>query len=160
MDIRDMIRWVPQGSLWSPVNTDRVRSYGLEAIGNFDRKFGENHLAASGTYAYTISKDYNTGVQLMYVPVHKATVSLTYQHKRAMVYARHLFTGEVFTTTDESARLKPYNVTEAGAEYKFAFAKGLAIGLRGGNVFNTAYQNVAQRPMPGRSLTAYLNFKF
>ncbi len=160
MDIRDMIRWVPQGTLWSPVNTDRVRSYGLEAIGNFNHKFGDNQISANGTYAYTLSKDHNTGLQLMYVPVHKATASVTYQYKRAMVYVRHLFTGEVFTTTDESARLKPYNVTEAGAEYNFAFAKGLTIGLRGGNIFNTAYQNVAQRPMPGRNITAYLNFKF
>lgn len=160
MDIRDMIRWIPNGSLWSPENIDRVKAYGLEAVGSYDRRFGQNHVLLNATYAYTVSERDDTGLQLMYVPKHKATTSVAYGYKKATLYLRHLFTGEVYTTTDNSAKLKPYNILDAGAEYTFTFFKELRLGTRVQNLLDKPYQNVAQRPMPGRNYTLYLNFKF
>lgn len=160
MDIRDMIRWIPNGSLWSPENIDRVKSYGLEAFGSYDRRMGNNHIVLNATYAYTVSESDGTGLQLMYVPKHKATTSVAYGYKKATLYLRHLFTGEVYTTTDNSAKLKPYNILDAGAEYTFTFFKELRLGMRVQNVLDKPYQNVAQRPIPGRNYTLYLNFKF
>jgi len=159
--LTDMLRWIPgTGGIWRPENVDKAKSYGAEAVFNWNRKFGRNTLSLNATYAYTVSKRDGNDAQLMYVPKNKATAALAYAHKRLSVYYRHQFTGEVFYTTDNSAGLDAFNVSGAGVEYTFGIASGLSLGVQANNIYNTEYQNVVSRPMPGRNYNAYLNFKF
>ena len=159
--LRDMLRWVPDSrNVWRPENVGKVNTYGLESILSYEKQFGYSRITFSGTYAYTVSREEGSSDQLMYVPLHKATASLAYAYNNLSVYYRHLFTGEVFYTTDSSAGIDPYSVSAVGAEYTFKLLKGCSLGLQVNNLYNTEYLNVASRPMPGRNYNMYLNLKF
>lgn len=159
--LRDMLRWIPgNNGIWSPENVGKVTTYGIESVLNYEKKFGYSHITIGGTYAYTVSQEDGSSNQLMYVPLHKATAAIAYGYKNASVYYRHLFTGEVFYTTDSSAGIDPFNVSSAGAEYTFKLLDGCSIGAQVNNLYNTEYLNVASRPMPGRNYNMYLNLKF
>lgn len=158
--LQDMLRWVPTGTLWQPENVGKVNSYGFESVLNWKKKKGNSHYNFNSTYAYTVSKEAGKSKQLIYVPYHKATASIAYAYKKITAYYRHLFTGSVFTTSDNSSDIDPYTVATLGAEYHFAFLQGLDIGIQSHNLWDAAYQNVSMRPMPGRNYTMYLNFKF
>jgi iron complex outermembrane receptor protein len=158
--LSDMLRWVPSGSVWMPENVGKVNTYGAEAVLNWEKAIGNNHFKLSGTYAYTVSQEAGKSEQLLYVPLHKATVSAAYSHKKITVYYRHLFNGKVFTTSDNLTDLDPYNVSSVGAEYQFDLLQGLSLGFQVLNVWDEEYQNIAVRPMPGRNYNMYLNFKF
>ncbi len=158
--LRDMLRWVPTGSLWQPENVGKVNTYGAEALFNWNKTIGSSHFAVNATYAYTVSQEDGNSNQLIYVPFHKATAGLAYSYKKLSVYYNHLFNGKVFYTSDNQSEIDPYNVSNLGAEYAFHFIKGLTLGAQVRNLFNEEYQNVSMRPLPGRNYNMYLNFKF
>lgn len=158
--LKDMLRWTPGSSQWHAENLSRVNTYGLEAVGSWQKQWGSSNIALNGTYAYTVSRQKYKTEQLIYVPLHRATASVAYSYARISAYYRHLFNGEVFTTSDNSSAIDPYNVSSVGAEYHFKLLKGLTIGAQVLNLWNEEYQNVAMRPLPGRNYTMYLNFKF
>lgn len=159
--LTDMLRWVPGvGGIWRPENVDKAKSYGSEAVFSWDKKFGQHTFSLNANYAYTISQKDGNKNQMMYVPKNRVTATLAYAVKRFSAYYRHLFTGEVFYTTDNSSGIDAYNVSGAGAEYTFNVAGGLSLGFQVNNLYSAEYMNVAVRPMPGRNYNAYLNFKF
>ncbi len=158
--LKDMLRWVPTANDWDPENVDRVTTYGLEALGSWHKQWGRSRIEFAGTYSYTTSRRDGRSEQLIYVPFHKATASLAYSYTNLSAYYRHLFTGEVFTTSDNSATIDPYNVSTVGAEYHFNLLNGLDVGVQVLNLWNEEYQSAAVRPMPGRNYNMYLNFKF
>lgn len=159
--LRDMLRWVPDaGSVWRPENVGKVTTYGAESVLGYEKQFGNSRITINGTYACTIAREDGSSSQLMYVPKHKATAALAYGYKNISGYYRHLFTGEVFYTTDSSGAIDPYNVSAVGAEYTFKVLKGCSLGAQVNNLYNAQYLNVASRPMPGRNYNMYLNLKF
>ncbi len=159
--LQDMLRWVPStGGIWRPENVNKVNTYGLESILNWKKQVGDGYMEFSGTYAYTVSREDGESEQLIYVPFHKATASLAYGYKNFSGYYRHLFNGEIFTSSDNAYNLNSYNVSGIGAEYTFKLLSGLTIGAQINNLWNEEYQNVIMRPMPGRYYNMYLNFKF
>lgn len=160
-DIKDMIRWIPvSGSLWQPENTDRVAAYGAEASLQTEKKWGSHVLSLSVNYAYTVSKNKETEKQLIYVPYHKATAALAYSHKKITAYYQYLFTGEVYTTSDNnpSQQLSSYGLANLGVEYDFF--KWTTLGFQVLNIWDTPYQSVLNRPMPGRNFNFYINLNF
>jgi len=159
--LTDMLRWTPgAGGIWRPENVGKVATYGLESVLNWQRKFGKSQVTVSGTYAYTVSREDGSSDQLIYVPLHKATASVAYGYKEFSAYYRHMFTGEVFTTSDNQSKLDGYNVSGIGAEYTFPILSGFSLGAQINNLYNQEYLNVAVRPMPGRNYNMYLNLKF
>ncbi|AWH85375.1 TonB-dependent receptor [Flavobacterium album] len=159
--LTDMLRWVPSaGGIWRPENVGKVNNYGLESILNWKKKIGGGQLEFNGTYAYTVSREDGKSEQLIYVPFHKATASLAYDCKGFSAYYRHMFNGEVFTSSDNAYKIDAWNVSGIGAEYTFKVLSGLSLGAQVNNLWNEEYQNVSVRPMPGRYYNTYLNFKF
>lgn len=159
--IHDMLRWIPSSSgMWRPENVGKVNTYGVESILNWHKKIGSGELTFNGTYAYTVSKEDGKSEQLIYVPFHKVTASLAYGWKNTSVYYRHLFNGEVYTTSDNSDTIDAFNVSTIGAEYSFKILSGFNIGLQVNNLWNEEYENVSVRPMPGRNYNMYLNLNF
>jgi iron complex outermembrane receptor protein len=54
--IQDMIQWLPgTTTFWNPLNINEARTYGIENMLGWSRKFGRHQLAVTGTYAYTVS---------------------------------------------------------------------------------------------------------
>lgn len=158
--LTDLISWKPnENGLWQPINTEKVKTYGIEANFDFTFKIAQNHSVKWTTnYGYTVSQNQLTQKQLIYVPYHKLTSGLAYSYKKLTIFSNYLFNGEVFTSLDNAYKLKEYTVVNAGIEY--SLLKQCGIGFRVLNAFNENYQSVAQRPFPGRNYTMNINFKF
>ena len=156
--ITDMISWKPNDSgLWQPINTNKVNTYGLETRLSYDKQINKNQaLKFVANYGYTISENEITKKQLIYVPFHKLTSSVAYSYKKTTFYSNYLFNGQVFTSFDNKYKLKEYNVVNLGIEYQFL--KSCKLGFQVQNLFNENYQNVEQRPLPGRNYTVNFNF--
>ena len=161
--VKDMIRWLPtNSSVWSPFNTDRVTIMGAEAAVNYGKTIGNHSINFGGGYSYTSSKDDATKKQLFYVPYHKLTGSADYSYKRFSAYYQFMFTGMVFTTSDENPSyvIGDYNLSNIGIDYNFSRKNTFKIGLKLNNAWNEKYNSLDQRPMPGRNLTFYLNLNY
>ena len=162
IDIIDMLRWVPTGGNWSPQNTDKVRTYGGEAIASWNKNVGNHNFNFTGTYAYTVSEDMETEKQLIYVPFHKATSSLVYSWKKLSVNYQILYNGEVFTRSDNNARynVDAYLVSNATVDYDFGKSNSYTLGFQVLNLFNEHYASVESRFLPGRNFNVYLTLNF
>lgn len=161
--IDDMIRWLPNNSgNWSPVNTDKVSIYGAEALLGWNKKWNAHFFDFNGTYAYTVSLDEKNNKQLFYVPYHKITASSSYSYKKWNAYYQFMFTGEVFTTSDNNPKyiLSDYNVSNFGIDYNFSKKDVCKIGFKIANLWNEKYEALPSRIMPGRNLTLYLNLNY
>lgn len=158
--VRDLLQWIPSGNLWTPENIGKVRIYGIESVLNYTKKWKNSHLELNASYAYTVSENEETGKQLMYVPFHKATASVGYSFKRISAYYQFMTNGEVFTDTQNQNRLNAYSVSNLGLEYALGKNRHYKIGGQLLNLWNEDYQNVLNRPMPGRNYNVYLNLKF
>lgn len=160
--LKDMLRWVPVVGVWRPMNTDRVTTKGVEFLGEYKKQFGQHSIMVNTTYAYTESEDDATGYQLIYVPYHKATASLSYGYKGFSAYVQGLYNGEVFTRSDNNPRynIDSYTTANAGIAYTYGKKTNYTLGFQLFNLTNFDYVSVDSRPMPGRNYTIYLTFKF
>lgn len=164
---QDLIQWKPNISgFWSPQNIAEAHSYGAEVGLTINKKYDNHQLTFSSNYSYTVSENLETNKQLIYVPFHKANVTLAYGFKRLSAYYQYVFNGEVFTTSDNLKgpfySLQSYNVANLGVNYKVIQHSNheLELGLKVNNLFNKLYQNVAFRPMPNRNFNIQLHYKF
>ncbi|MDR6300754.1 TonB-dependent receptor plug domain-containing protein [Mesonia maritima] len=158
--IENMIRWLPSGSgFWQPENVDEVETYGAEILLNWKKNWKNHQVQLNGTYAYTVSENKATENQLIYVPYHKATTSLYYQFKNWFLEYQFLFNGEVFTRTDNNStyNLEAYSLSNVGFGYHFNQHN---VGIKSHNIFDAPYQNVENRPMPGRYYSLYITLNF
>lgn len=161
MRITDMIRWLDTGlGYWSPFNTHKVESYGLESQLTYEKKFSNHFIKLNAGYVFTKSINLETQKQLTYVPLHKVFMNGDYQYKFIKIYAQGMFNGLTYTTTDESLpdALQPYFVMNAGASA--TILKKYTLGFKVNNITNTIYETTAYYPLPKRnySVTATINF--
>ncbi len=162
IDIKDMLRWIPTGSFWSPQNTHKVRTYGGEAILNWSKSIGNHRFEFNGTYAYTVSEDMEMKKQLIYVPYHKATSSVGYSLKKFTADYQFLYNREVFTRSDNNSKynVDAYLVSNASANYDFGKTNSYTLGFQVLNLYNENYASVENRFLPGRNYNMYLILKF
>ena len=163
----DLIQWTPNNSgFWSPENIAETQNYGAEVNLEVTHKVKAHHFSFQGNYAYTVSEDLETNKQLIYVPYHKANINIAYAHKRISMYLQHLFTGEVYTTTENLSgpfySVDAYQLDNFGINYQLLKTKNqqIDLDLKVNNLFNTAYENVAFRPMPDRNFNFQIQYKF
>lgn len=157
--IDDLLRWVPdaQGT-WRPENTRNVHNYGLEALLSWKKSYGDHQFQLNSTYAFTKTRDEKLQKELIYTPKHKATASLGYTYKDLSFYWQFLFNGAVFTSSDNQYKLPGYTLSNFGVYYSFGKENGVKLGAVLRNVFNTEYESLPSRPMPGRSFNTSLTF--
>jgi len=156
----DLIKWVPgSGGLWYPVNISETKNYGVEANLDYNLLLNKSHtINFSANYSYTRADDIQKKKQLIYVPFHKAWGTVDYTLKKLSFYFQGLYTGEAFTTTDNSEVVSGYTLFNLGAEYTLHSRPEISFGGRIKNIFNRYYENVAYRPMPSRYFEIFLNF--
>lgn len=163
MKIKDLLRWVPgTNGIWMPQNTDKVDSYGAETLLSWKKSYGKNNLTANATYAYTVSENVETKKQLFFVPFNKFTASVAYSRKNISAYYQFLYNGFVYTQSDNDPDkiVDAYNVSNIGMDYDFKLLSSFKVGFQVLNLWNTFYQSLEYRPMPGRNFNLYLNLKF
>src|SRR5690606_34925316 len=155
--IEDMLRWIPTSTLWSPENVDEVEIFGFEGGISYQKAIGKHEFHLKANYGYTSSKDKRTDKYLMYIPSHKANAHLSYNYKKWNVYSEMLYVGEVYTRSDNNSRynLEAYQVFNLGSD--FTYKKNYTLGIKVQNLMNVYYENVENRPLPGRNFMLYLN---
>ena len=161
INIQDMIRWLPNSKgIWSPSNTNKVESYGLESQLDFDEDFGKNKTKFSLGYIYTHSKNLETDQFLAYVPQHKIFGNAKYSYDFAEIFVQGLLNGLTYTTDDEKLRdaIKSYFVVNAGLQLKIL--KHYQIGFKVNNILDQIYETTAFYPLPKRNYSANLLINF
>lgn len=159
--ITDMITWLPGNmGYYSPVNTYKVQSYGLDSQIEYEKKFGKHILKTNLGYSYTKSTNLETEKQLMYVPLHKFFGNIDYRYSFMKIYVQGMYNGLTYADTEEkrSSALEPYFVMNAGVSG--TFLKNYTVGGKVNNIFNEIYQTTAFYPLPKRNYSIYLNINF
>lgn len=155
----DLIQWRPiTQDFWSPVNVSKASNQGLEFFASYRYETGQHSFELITNYDYTIATDDETGDQLIYVPKHRAGISLNYSWKKWAFNYNMQYVGEVFITSSNSESLDAYVLSDISIS-RSVFKNLIDLNFKMNNVFNEEYQSVAYRPMPGRNYVFQINFK-
>lgn len=171
--VKNWILWTPGGNFWSPQNKRSVWARGLEG-GLAVRRTLSSAWVVSGNLHWsltrsTVEKIYNEedpgllGRQLIYTPVSNGSGAFSVNYKRSLLIYRHQFTGKRFTTTDN----RPSNALDAFQTATVSLGRSIYVSpvvadvqFSVFNLWNSAYQPIAARPMPGRHFRLEIRFKF
>jgi len=155
------ILWQPgSDGLFRPGNLRQVWSCGAAFSSQFSFNFWRSQWKVKGRYQYvratnTAVYDANTAALhklLPYTPEHTAGASLNWRFGPCAVSYLHQWTGARYTTSDNAMRLAGFHTGNVFAQYNLPFSgHRLTLTARLENCWNSAYQIIAYRPMPGRS---------
>ncbi len=169
-NVKNWIQWMPTSyRFWVPENVAKVYARGIE--NHIDAAFVKNDwkVTLSGNYVFTVTTDESekayaqgtNGKQLIYIPRHHANFFLNTQWKTWNLSYTLEVTGRRSTSYNEQqffAYDLPSYVLHHVALGKQI--KKFRIELRCNNLFDTDYQNVIWRAMPGRSFEVMGEFRY
>jgi iron complex outermembrane receptor protein len=161
IQIKDMIRWLPNTKgIWSPTNTNKVESYGVESQFDFEKSFGKNKTQFSLGYVFTHSKNRETHRFLAYVPQHKIYGNAIYRYDFLEIFVQGMFNGLTYTSDEEKQKdaIKSYFVSNSGVN--ITLFKHYQIGFKVNNIFDEIYETTAFYPLPQRNYSANLLINF
>jgi len=161
MYVKDLISWLPTSyGYWSAFNVRIAESYGVESQFSYHQNFGKHALLLNAGYTYSKSIDKDTGMQRMYVPLHKAVGNIDYHYGFLKIYAQGVFNGLTYTTSDEkrSDALDPYFILNAGISG--TLSKKYTFGFKVNNITDTVYETVAFYSMPKRNYSIFATINF
>jgi len=161
-NINNWISWLPDSvmSFWTPQNFRSVTSKGLESSIRISWKNDKLNLISEMAYYLTRTYDkgnqFNSGKdaheQFIYVPQHSYSSFSVIRYKNYQAGITYRYTGKRFTTPENDAYMPSFQLLDLSVSYNVNrqnFQGQLAFKIN--NVFDTNYQVVAWRPMPGRN---------
>ena len=164
LDIKDMIVWQNNNSIWQPLNINSVLSQGLETSSkirfhNFTLTTSYNFTKSINT-SYNGSSDNSYNKQLRYVPVHKSASILSYKLNKNIFSLIGSYTGRVIT----SYGLNSNNYLDAFFLVDFYFGTGrdapIVFDFKLKNCLNKHYQTYLNYPNPGREYLITLTYNY
>ena len=168
--INDMIIWVPgEGNLWSPQNKRQVRSKGIEATVGYRMLDGNWGCSVDGNYNWILSRitrsyfeaDQAIGKQTLYTPEHEAGLRISGSWKTISLTYGQILVGRRPTTSDNLSWLETYTLGWVQLDAALPIKRNsIGIGLRLHNIWNTQYQQIAWRPMPGINYSIKIKYTF
>ena len=169
--VKDMIVAVPQNMfVWTCVNLDKVRSYGLDATMRASRQVAEGHqVAVAGSYSYQRVEDRNNpdattyGYQVAYMPRHQGSLSVSYENPWVNVSLHGTSVSSRWPNNNhyEGTLIAGYMDCGATLWRQFRWHRHqLEARFDLKNVFDKHYEIVANYPMPGRNYQISINYKF
>jgi iron complex outermembrane receptor protein len=164
--LNQWIQWIPLGEFWSPQNLKRVWSRGLEVSHQSSWQWSAIRLQLESRYEWVRSTNVNTGdktenKQLIYTPVHQGQIGGSLSWNAWQLHYRQQWTGRVFLTADHSDELPGFTTGHLRLQWSRPIGSGrLAASIELRNLWDTEYQVVANRPMPGRNLALQLQWHF
>ena len=157
MNVDHWIIWMPMGSVWSPKNIREVKNQGIEYQGKVDLETGLWNWQVQLGYSFTEALDLTTTPehprQLPYTPRHQANSGLTIGKGDFSWDFSGYWVGSRSIGTGDSRNMDPYQVWNTGVSYSAIRWGRLRFPIRFQilNVFNTDYQVLYLRAMPGRT---------
>jgi iron complex outermembrane receptor protein len=168
-NVDNWILWVPEGTVWSAQNVQKVWARGLEAEYRSEFNLGRVGIGFIGGYTYARSTneaqqgegDNTYGKQLIYVPIHRYFFTGNILFSGFTLSYNQARTGERYVTRDNTESLPGYTVANAVLSKNLHVGgQDLAFSFEVANLFDTDYQAVQYNPMPGRNykISIILNF--
>ncbi len=162
--INDMIQWLPEGGLWSPVNHNLLVSDGFESRLNYQRTYKRQKFTVNLAWYYTNAQITNTDNEqydMPYSPAHKLSLGLIWQVKNWEIGTHNMRCSQRYTLpyNDMQTALPPYFLTDVSLSFKTKSDSKCRFGIEARNLFNTTYESVRSYIMPGRSFTAVFTFR-
>ncbi|SIN65752.1 TonB-dependent receptor [Algoriphagus halophilus] len=161
MSVDNWIIWLPQGAVWTPENIKHVSNQGIEYLGEVS---GEIYgWKWKGSWSYNWNRAITTqgigetdpaiGKQLPYTPRHQANAKLTLLKNGFSAFLGTFYVGERAITADNPRLMSSYQLFHAGLAFQNIKWKEISvpISFQINNLFNTEYQVLYLRAMPGRS---------
>jgi iron complex outermembrane receptor protein len=166
-NIINYIQWRPGNyGIWQAINVGKVEIEGMEAQVDISSK-GQLKQNYSLLYTYTASRNMTTmheqdasyNKQLIYIPEHQFKLNARWGYKKFTLGLSHLFMGARYLTSDNLDYLPYYQLTDGSITYDLQVKEQpFKIGLSVMNIFDTEYNAIAWRPMPGRNYLLTLAF--
>jgi len=168
--VDNWILWTPLvGNLWSPQNVQQVLTSGAEINlhTGFQIKNWDHHFRAGYAFNRSQSRRSNgslahaVGKQLIYTPQHTGFLSWQATRGKSFFSYSQQFTGIRYTSTDHTTSLPAFSLGDlrVGSQVRLGpHQLEFYGGIR--NLWNTDYQAIAWRPMPGRNGYAGLRLHF
>lgn len=168
--VKNWIRWQPNaGGIHTPVNLKEVTARGIETSIAWLKKMGAFTGKTTLAWVYTRSALTQSDAphsfaiidkQIPYVPEHCLNGNLTLTYHNFTFYYQHALTGITFTTTDNKSAIPSYHVANAGCSKSIQIKNYQGtLFMNVMNLFDTRYQVIAYRPMPGRWFMAGINLQ-
>lgn len=172
--VDNWIIWLPdsqQPNVWTPGNIAAVWSRGVEyqvQVAHEYSKHNRWHIQAMYTWQQATREqaafagDASLHRQLIYIPRQLASVQTGWQWRNWQWNVQQVYTGLRFTSSDNYNYLPAFWLTHTQLAYQMQAAKFVHIRWFGSvrNVFNTAYQVMEWRAMPGRYIEAGVRCTF
>jgi vitamin B12 transporter len=163
------IQWTAQGSIFTPQNIAEVLNYGLESSYKLSYQTKDQQLfTLKIAYGFTKSiryKDKDTELnmkQLAYTPLHKAIANLSWTWKKMFfIQLDYQWQGKRFVDDLNTIELSDFHLANFQIRYKLPIKfLDIEAGFEIQNIFNSEYQVIANRPMPGRAFYTTLTFLY
>ncbi len=166
--INNWILWLG-GAIWTPHNLAEVWSRGVETFNKYNFKINERwtfnfYLNTSYVLATTensyMSNDGTIGKQIPYSPRYNGQAGIGINYKQLNFNYSQGYTGYRFVTADESIFIAPYSTGNLSVMFQKDIRRH-PVTLQGSiyNIWNSDYQLVSGRPMPGRNFRCSVNFE-
>ncbi len=161
MDIKDMIRWLPNiTGKYEASNTDRVKSWGVESQIGYNYVKNNHHIETQISYSYTQSTDQKLKKQLPYVPFHNLNGYFSYHYKKYQIFAQGIWNGKIFSDSEESEKLALESFAIINGGMSAEILRGTKIGFKVNNITDKVYRTVYGYYMPKRNFAIHLNLNF
>lgn len=168
--MNDWIQWSPGSfNYFEANNVKKVKSTGIESQLNGAIQFWKFKLISNNalllnesiTKAVVAENDQSLNKILIYTPNYKINSFSRIELRQHYVSYNQLWIGKRFVNRDNSLFMPAYQLSTIGIGTKFEM-KNFSIQPQFicRNIFNTVYQEIAYRPMPGRIFEIMINLKF
>jgi vitamin B12 transporter len=170
MWVDNWVVWEPGGLSggWSPRNLQQVQVKGVEFSSDLQYHLGQLRLGVGARYSYTRSEqrknyggsdDGTLGRQLVYVPLHNASLFSDLSKGPWQFSANLTFSGYRYTRANNLDWLPPFGLVQVmgGREFRIKASRLQVVG-KVHNLTNTVYQTMQYYAMPPRNYS--LSFRY
>jgi len=167
----NLIQWVTENGIWTPINKKAVWARGIETSVLLDKKFGDFDFNLNGIFVLSrstiVKKSDNESndvlnKQLILSPQEEGSINVSVAYKTLSVEYLTKYVGQRFTTIDNLNYIYSYTLSDIVLKKNFNFKnQRLALMFRLNNIWNTTYVSMPSYAMPlcnyELSIRIYLN---
>jgi len=169
-EVANWIQWQPQNAtVWTPSNIKSVINQGVEIYARVEGKIQDwqwyfqgnaTFVKAEGQQSH-LDNDQAQGYQLIYVPQHHANAQIGISRKNFNMMFYHQYTGLRYTASDHSQFLPAFSLSGIQVSQQLKGKRNACqIFAACNNIFNTDYQVMLMRAMPGRNFQVGVTYNF
>ncbi|MFP4024873.1 MAG: TonB-dependent receptor plug domain-containing protein [Thiohalospira sp.] len=164
-NVENWIIWIPDHTIWTPKNVQKVWSRGIETSLNYNLNIQNYQFKINTSYNYnkTTNETSNqlSDKQLIYVPVHQLHWGIQLNYKIFSLRYNESYTGKRYTSENNNQYVDAFTVgnLHLGSKINSKIITGkMTFSIY--NIWNQSYQVMAWYPMPLRNYAIHLTINF